>query len=329
MCRKLRNVLIVAISLFQMEYAALAVESIQSKFYGPVKAKVWQHWQQSWNVENLADEKSAIFNLVRGFDAQGKSIVEIRFRHAKSENLTATLMCDSYIRDGQWNVKPLTGKALLSETNVDGSVARFQFLSADECLDQKESRIVSKISFKISSGQKRIFGYSLLPMYVRGKDQPYWDNPIPPYSAHAGSGSIAVANSMAGESGWDQWGGIVVKPILGFVDRNRMDAGSSVGLHRHERNQEMYLIKEGSAEMRMGVTSKKSDLYVTSRIWDEDGNMQNVNEFYAEGGWIEARTLKSGEISVIVPDESQVDTVYFHGISAIENTVFWTMGSKN
>ena len=168
-------------------------------------------------------------------------------------------------------------------------------------------------------------------MYVRGKNASYWNNRIPPYSAHAGKGVISVATLMAGEKDWDRWDGILVKPIIEFMDRNTMNKGAEIGLHRHVANQEAYLVEDGVGEMAMGVATRSGDIYKAERLfWEESGERQKVDEFVATGGYVEFRNLSPGDIAVIVPDAAKKDRVYFHGIRAVSSDlVFWTMGKKN
>ena len=298
----------------------------QSSFTGPIQIKVWKHWQQSWNVENVTAENYQ-FTLVRGI---GSSEVILKYRTTET-SLNASIKCEGYIKTDKWSMQVREGTNQTTSSGIrDGQFIILKFPSNTECVDSEGLRIVTKISFQISrpSGQK-IYDYSLVPMYVRGKDTYYWKNDISSYSAHAGTGQISVSNLFSGEKNIDLWNGILVKPILNFVDRNTMTTGSFIGLHRHENNQEAYFMESGEAKMIVGLVSRSTPDRRVHRKWEENGSAQETDEFSAEGGWVESRVLKPGEVSVIVPSANQPNAVYFHGIQAIQNSVFWTMGTKN
>lgn len=296
-----------------------------------MELKVWQHWQQSWNVEDVTQDH--LFEFERGFDEEAKPLSTLKFKTELS-NLEARIQCETYVPKDMWSMHTISSEVLSVKSQAIGlDRAFFEFENAP-CTDEKAVRIVRKIHFKIINDiGEEIYSYTLIPMYVRSKDQNYWNNPIPAYSAHAGSGDIAVSNwiSDGSDPQSDTWGDIRVSPTLNFVDLNFMKKDSKIGLHRHERNQEAYLILEGQATMLMGVAAKVLDSEEkVMRQWSlAPDDVKEVTQFTAQGGWIESRTLNAAELSVIVPHPSLQDTVYFHGINAVEDTRFFTMGTKN
>ena len=302
---------------------------LQSEFSGPVNLNVWRHWQASWNVEEVdASSLANHFVLSRGREG-GRPVVRLSFQGIGD---SARLDCRAIVRKDTWRVEEENNTPIFASRASGGlsdSSSSFIFSGADACLDQLGQRIVTEIRFSVSDRNGATFSYGLRPMYVRGKNASYWDNPIDPYSAHAGTGLIRVATAMTAESGWDRWDGVLVRPTLNFVDRNMMSAGGRVGLHRHEANQELYFIESGRALMKMGMAPKASSNRSVLRRWSGSGGDQATEEFSAEGGWLETRSLEAGEIAVIVPNSENRDTVYFHGIDAQTDLIFWTMGSKN
>jgi hypothetical protein len=298
----------------------------QSTFRGPVQLKVWRHWQQSWNVEEVPGQRFQ-FELARGLQGPG---VVLKFRSERND-LRATIKCDRYVKTGVWSMEDHAGPVFDSESATrEENLLVFKIPAANECVDQENTRIVTRISFDIwSISGEKVFSYSVVPMYVRGPATYYWKNDIPPYNAHAGSGQISVSNLFNGESTTDRWDGTLVKPVLNFVDRNKMMPGSFIGLHRHESNQEAYFMESGRAKMIVGVAARSSGNRTVSRVWDQAGATQQTEEYEANGGWLETRIMGPGEISVIVPNSSQNNNVYFHGIEALEESTFWTMGTKN
>lgn len=302
---------------------------VQSTFEGPVELKVWKHWQESWNVETPPSNNAKKFDLERGVELSGDAYVSLRYI-GELKTPRATLQCKSLTRSGTWEVQPAVGKSYFTEYRVKrDNQYIFNFAKAEDCLDRLGERIVTEIAFEFLNGSTSVYQYTVKPMYVRGKNNAYWDNKIDPYSAHAGKGSISIAGALKGESGWDIWDGVLVKPLLNFVDRNTLSAMSTIGLHRHEANQELYFIESGEAKMTTGIARKKGDVYEVSRKWDVNEKEQNTSEFFAEGGWIEHRKLTTGELAVIVPNPQDRENVYFHGIEAKTDVVFWTMGTKN
>lgn len=313
-------------------FTHISVAEVQSVFKGPVELKVWQHWQQSWNVENVTSKH--LFELERGVSPDGKTYLKLDLNSVMNE-LEARIKCVSYVPKDLWSMKVESSAVFSSQQSVESSGALKRFYFSDiPCVDQLKKRIVKNINFEIYNGLgERVFDFNLEPMYVRSKNQNYWDNQISPYSAHAGSGDISVSNWISDSSDpqGDTWGGIRVNPTLNFVDLNRMKKGSSIGLHRHESNQEAYLILNGEATMHVGLSPVQSNSRErVQRPWSlAPGDVKEVDQFSTYGGWIESRVLRAGEMSVIVPNPQNKETVYFHGIDANEDTVFFTMGTKN
>ncbi|MEZ4816217.1 MAG: hypothetical protein R3A80_13610 [Bdellovibrionota bacterium] len=301
---------------------------VQSTFKGPVELKVWQHWQQSWNVENASQDY--LFEIQRGEDLSHTPFVKIKFKN-NQEGLRAQINCESYVPKDMWSMHKVQSENYTQNSLTTDLESNYFVFENVPCVDSPQTRITTQINFKIlNSMGEELYNESLRPMYLRGKKQNYWDNEIPAYSAHAGEGEISVANGLNAENGQDTWGETLVRPTLNFVDRNRMKKDSFIGLHRHEKNQEAYLIEEGQATMIVGVAYKiqGSDERVT-RKWSLAGDTQETSQFSANGGWIEERSMSPGQISVIVPNPDRASTVYFHGIKAEEDTVFFTMGTKN
>lgn len=308
-------------------FPCASLAGVQSEFRGPVRLKVWQHWQQSWNVEDVTADNAQFF-FERGTE-NGVPYIQLRYRNSAGQDLKARIRCDGYVRTALWNVAEKTGNPYAIVGRRDGEWNIFRLANAPECLDKAGDRIVTRVEMEVFSGARQVFAYQLKPMYVRGSKSHYWNNPIDPFSAHGGFGQVSVATAMSGESGWDKWNGVLVKPTLDFVDRNTMTAGSLVGLHRHQTNQELYFIEMGQMKMLAGVANRSGANYTALRLWDGSGRVQETTEFQAAGGWIEERILEAGEVSVIVPAGLQKDTIYFHGIQALTNATFWTMGAKN
>lgn len=319
---------------FLFSISAFAADSVQSRFSGPVELKVWKHWQASWNVEEIKPERYT-FDLFRGHTDAGKPFFRVHFNSLVKVS-EARLECEAYVANDMWSMrkeKLQTQSKSLSEAILDTNVFVFE---DSNCVDEAQKKIVTKISFQIFNEEGVVvYGYSVKPMYLRGRDQNYWDNEIPSYSAHAGSGTIFVANGIdekrIDNQRTDTWDGVSVNPTLNFLDRNRMKAGAKIGLHRHEANQELYLIEEGSAWMHMGLAPVVDGSLerVQRKFSLAEGDVQITDQFTAQGGWIESRLMTKGQISVIVPNPSNNNTVYFHGIDAVEDTVFFTMGTKN
>lgn len=299
---------------------------VESRFVGPVDLRVWRHWQPSWNVENLTTEPQ--FELIRGIGGDHGAYVLLRVRRTDGP-LTAHLFGAALVRKGDWEMetRDIPPRAL-SGTPVDGWT-EFVFRASGEFFDINERRLVTRISFVVEREGERVFAYDLAPMFARGKNQASWNNPIPAYSAHGGSGAINVATLFDQSKGWDNWMGTPVAPRLAYFERNTLQAGAIINLHRHEANQEIWLVDEGAFVVMNGVAARASDTYQTERRWDESGARQMTDEFKANGGWIETRPVLPSDFTVIVPNAQQINTVFFHGIRAVTDGAFFTLGEKN
>jgi hypothetical protein len=308
-----------------------AASQVQSRFRGPVALKVWKHVQPSWNVEDATADGWA-FELERGFSASGSPYVRIQSRTAGGGTV-AQLSCSALVRTGEWEVKrqESTVKSVAASTEARDASFLFERENAVACLDVSEKRIVTEIRFKILNGDHVLHEQTLLPMYVRGRGLFYWRNPVEPYAAHGGEGDITVATAMGASRGdWDTWGGVLARPTANYFERNTLRNGAAIGLHRHEQNQEMFLVESGEAEMTMGVASLASEPYPVARRWSGTSDaLINTTQRDARGGWIETRRLQPGQAAVIVPDPSKPNTVYFHGIKAQSDLLFWVFGTLN
>ncbi len=305
----------------------LAAE-IQSRFVGPAKAKVWRHTQASWNVEDVTGSET-LFELTRGLDDGGAPFLKLVYRSAQP-GLSATFGSTTIERVGTWDMAPRSPAEVTVSGISKNGLTEFLVPNAAAFVDQESARFVQSIRFEVHQGSNRLFAETLIPMYVRGKGLTYWNNPIDAYGAHAGSGEISVATAAAAERGsWDTWEGRLVRPQLSYIERNTLSADSVIGLHRHEANQEVFLVDSGQATMTMGMIPVASGTYKVQRKWDGSGAVAETDEFYATGGWLETRTLKRGQLAVIVPDGARKDRVYVHGLRAITPVAFWTMGTKN
>jgi len=314
--------------LFTAALTSQGVEKVQSRFVGPNSLKVWQHWQNSWNVDS--SEAKYQYELVRLTDGKSSTI---SFEHSqlKGEGLKGFLRCESWVRKGDWDGEVKLGQERMVKADGAGYKISFRWPDAVECVDRSEKNLTRRLELRIEDAAgKKLFSESFVPMHVRGKNASYWNNRIPPYNAHAGKGEINVATQLQTDKEWDKWDGIQVSPVLNFVDRNTLKADAFIGLHRHEANQEVYLVESGEAEMAMGVAYPVGEPYTVERLfWEESGTKQNVQEFKAERGYTEFRVMSAGDLSVIVPDKTK-NRVYFHGLKAISpELVFWTMGTKN
>lgn len=313
-------------SLFAANY------QLQSRFTGPVRLKVWKHWQASWNVD-LDLSASPEFILSRGFlekdDGTKTPVIRLEMLMLDEGGLRVRFTGEAFHRAGEYETRrgPI---ASVEATGIVQPMSTVFEVEAPEFVDESGKRIVTEIQFELLRGDQRLYHYRLLPMYVRGAVNHYWENQIDPYSAHAGSGKNSVANGSSGETGLDIWDGQLVKPTLEFIDRNTLSAGSRIGLHRHERNQEMWLIEKGQAWIYNGVASRTSENYQAPRIQNSKAELAEVAQFDAGGGWIEQRLLSEGEYSVIVPTPNDAMKVCFHGLrAAAEETKTFTMGTKN
>lgn len=295
----------------------------QSRFVGPVDLNVWRHWQPSWNVENVT--QGIRFELIRGEDGLRRAYVRLRYRDAKP-TLKARIGARVLERDGTWGVR----EKIVDLGPVDGVAGPewtdFWFEGATDLIDQDDVRVVTQIGFGIYDDEREVYHYGLEPMFARGR---YWNNPIEGYSAHAGSGAISVETLFDAEKGWKVWNGQVVGPELGYIERNKLEKDAVIGLHRHERNQEVWQVESGLFVVHNGMAARSGPNASVERPWDSAGKMVRTDQFPARGGWIESRHLGPGELSIIVPNPNQSDNVQFHGIRAVTDGIFWTMGKKN
>lgn len=301
----------------------------QNIFRGPIQLKVWKHWQASWNVEDVTGDNFA-FELIR---QESPASLVLNYRTTEP-SLRAEITCDRLQKVADWAMAPQTGSTqsaqMFQNSNHQFQTARFT--NPRDCLDLGGQRIITNIRFRVvrTTNNQEIFAYAVNPMYVRGPQIYRVNNPIDPHSAHAGRGQISVGKQMTAEDGNDFWDGILVKLSLGFVDLNRMLAGGVIGLHRHERNQEAYLIQSGQGRMLVGVAQQvPGSNRREQRRWNSAGANQETDVFDANGGYIEQRDLGPGDIAVIVPNPNNSNTIYFHGIEALTDLTFSTMGTKN
>lgn len=300
---------------------------VQSRFIGPTSLKIWKHWQQSWNVESLSDNQFQ-FELIRAMGNDSRPYVLLRVR-GETPALAASIQSETFERTSQWAVEKKTSNAAVAQGKVINGWTEFEFRDAEAFYDRNEQRTVTRISFSVTAGNQQVLSYNLEPMYVRGARNSYWNNAIDPYSAHAGAGAIKVATATDTSIGWSQWGGTLVKPSLTFIERNTTPL-ATVGLHRHEMNQELYFAEQGAFVAVHGVAQRSSDPYQVKRKWDSNGTVQETTEFQASGGWMESRHLLPGDVFIVVPNPSNAATVYHHGIRGLsDESVFWTMGTKN
>lgn len=311
----------------------LAGDKIQSSFEGPVELEVWKHWQSAWNVERIEIQKP-VFELKRGFEepkdgsVNGPAFVQLLYRGAKASGLEVKFWGKAFVRGGQYDnrVEAIPEVKALSQEGADGSVFRFL---APGFLDEPGQRIVLAIHFEISDRGKSLFNYGVLPMVVRGKHNYFWKNQIDPFLAHGGHGQIQVANSASGETGLDTWNGQLFRPVVDYIDFNELAAGSEIGMHRHERNQELWLIQKGSVVVSHGMAKRAGADYPVQKKVDSSGAHSATNAFLASGGWIETRELGPGEFAAIVPDPKDDQSFCFHGLLALSDTEMVTMGAKN
>ncbi|MGZ3708649.1 MAG: hypothetical protein ACXVBC_07050 [Bdellovibrionota bacterium] len=283
----------------------------------------------SWNVDEVRPV-DYLFQVSRNVDANGAGDLKLIYR--SQESLQATIDCAGLERSGEWKVHVVQG-AKLSATGVrENGKNTFHFADTKSCFDENGKRVVREIHFKILQKDHVIFQTTVLPMYLRGTGRFYWGNHVDAYSAHGGSGSgVQVETAMAAERGdWDTWNGTLVKPTVSYFERNSIPAKTVIGLHRHEKNQDVFLMESGEAVVTMGMAEIAGTQHATERKWlgSPPENHATV-EYSARGGWIERRPFLPGQIAVIVPDPKESKKVLFHGITAKSDTVFWTLGTKN
>ncbi len=297
---------------------------IQSSFEGPLNLEVWKHWQASWNVERR--EQAVDFQLARGWDSEGSRFLELRYTRPL-HNATAEFSVKHLRRTGEWEVSEISLPAFTIVGLQDESSTLFR-LQTDDATDFSGKHVVSEIHFRVLSDNSEIFSETVHPMFVRGKNQLHFENEIDPHSAHAGQGTVVVGGASISDRGIGEWQGRLVNPLLSFMDRNLLLAGSAVGLHRHVQNQEMFFVESGSAVVQNGVAQTDGDTYRVERKWNSAGDIKETDAVRGSGGWLETRTLKAGQATVIVPDPDSKSTIYFNGISAESDVVFWTMGTR-
>jgi len=151
--------------------------------------------------------------------------------------------------------------------------------------------------------------------------------------AHVGTGSFSIELLSSLDKSWDSYSGRKVVPKLSFIERNTISGDASVGTHRHEANQEMWFIEKGEIVVEHGIAGRNSSNYIVSRQWSSNGEKKDTTQFDASGGWIESRTLKAGDFTVIVPNSENKNEVTFNGFKSVWNVddevIFWTLGTKN
>ncbi len=322
----LAYLLALSTAVSSLAFGAIEVQNI---FEGPVKFAVWQHWQPSWNVEREPLDPKFRLEIGR---ADTKGFVRLAFRKHLSTDLTASFWGESWERTGEYEdeSKTITEQKVAGTRIGDG----WEFLLSDDeaFLDVSGKRIVTKINFRISDASGNpIYEYGIIPVYVRGSTNFHWSTAIDPYLAHVGRGKIGVANGTTSEnpSKMDHWNGVLVRPSLQFIDRNILDAGAKIGLHRHEANQEMWLVENGQVLVSHGMAPIIEYDQKVDRIWNSKGEKRTVTQHIAEGGWIEERTLRRGEYAIIVPNPAHRGNVCAHGLLAVTRSTTFTMGAKN
>lgn len=78
-----------------------ADDTIQSRFVGPVRLAVWQHWQPSWNVER--DSTFPIrFELVRGTASNGSAFTRLIYSGSEA-SLRVRLAGRAFFRTGEYS----------------------------------------------------------------------------------------------------------------------------------------------------------------------------------------------------------------------------------
>jgi hypothetical protein len=308
---------------------AEADDIIQSRFIGPVRLAVWEHWQPSWNIERDTSFP-AKFELVRGAKGpSGPAFTRLTY-FGEEKNLRVRMSGRAFYRTGEYSDSEKDIPTV--EINGDWREGKTLFeLNDDRFMDISGKQIVTRISFDIFAGSESILSYQLVPMYVRGSRNFHWETETDPYMAHAGAGEIEISNGTTtdDEPPVDFWNGTLVRPELRFIDRNRLGAGGRIGLHRHVSNQEMWLVESGNiiASHGMAPMTSESPMRV-ERQWSSRGDTKTVTQFHAQGGWIEERAMQTGEYFVIVPN-GDINNVCFHGLLATSRSITFTMGRKN
>lgn len=316
--------------LISVALRCFATDLVQSEFRGPVDLRVWKHMQDSWNVEEVPGS-SPEFILRRGKEVGQKKTVgflELQYTAVAEAGLRVRFSGTAYKRFGPRGTKLEAVSVLEASSFVVGGASVFR-IEAPEYVDEPGTRIVTEIEFEILRGSDCIYHYSVLPMYVRGSQNQYWQEVIDPYRAHAGKGVIEVASTSSSETNLDYWNGQRVQPSLSSIELFTVGRGSMIGLHRHVSNQEMWLINEGQFMVSHGMAKRVSDIQQVVRKWDSTGKIQSVDEFSAKSLYIEQRKLSSKEYVVIVPDPKETSSFCLHGLVALSEGSFFSMGTKN
>lgn len=301
-------------------------EIIQSRFYGPVKLHVWEHWQPSWNVER--DESHPIqFELVRGYNHSGKTFIRLTYFKKMEDGWTVRFGGVARKPNGPYSdfEKLIPGVVAPPKNYEDVTVFE---LETSEFIDIPGKNIVTEIEFEIRKRGELEFHYRLTPMFVRGSKNYHWKQTIDGYTAHAGEGSIVVSNGTSAEGKLDYWNGVLVQPRINYIDLDVLNQGK-IGLHRHVENQEIWLVYAGSVFVTQGIAPLTGSLYKANRKFS-DSESRDVNQIDALGGYFEERSLTAGEYSIIVPNPSdRGTTVCAHGLVAEAGAVIFSMGGKN
>lgn len=90
-------------------------------------------------------------------------------------------------------------------------------------------------------------------------------------SSHGGSGKVDL---------YEIWSGDNFKSNIDFIDRVVIPPGSTVGYHKHDNNEEMYIVLEGQGTMTINGTStkiSKGDM-ILNPPYNEHGLVNDSNE---------------------------------------------------
>ncbi len=318
-----------AVFLFLASSAALAAEILQSEFNGPISLNVWKHIEPSWNVE-ISAQSPPQFTLRRGRSGAGataRGFIELRFHSLAEEGLRARFSGKAYVRTGPFDNRLESIELAEASSTIVGKSSVFR-LQNDAFVDAPGKRIVTEIEFEIFQADASLFRFGVLPMYARGPQTYYHQNVIDPYRVNASSGNISVASESSNTLGLDIWNGQEVAPVLNTIDSIRLDSGARLGLHRHEKNQELWLVQSGQFAVIQGVAKQTSSERPSTRQWDASGNQKQTTEFSATG-WVEQRILGPRELTIIVPEPKSPSTVCFHGLLALTDGNYLSMGTEN
>ena len=89
----------------------------------------------------------------------------------------------------------------------------------------------------------------------------YTATPMEVESCHGGRGLIRMSRVLDGAK---------LESYCDFVDYAVIDPGGSIGIHRHEENEEIYLILEGTGRMTVNGEAfpvKTGDVVLNRRHW--------------------------------------------------------------